>query len=56
MKSVLRDPVPLALIAFLAFLFYDMGKNVSANIDARRVQYEQCIAADKQWINGNCLK
>jgi hypothetical protein len=38
--------LPLAGIALVGFLILEKGQ----------LRYEQCIAADKQWVEGNCVR
>jgi hypothetical protein len=48
--------VPLAGIACLAFFLYGLGQLIFDDMEKRQERYEQCIAADKQWVLGSCLK
>lgn len=56
MRDILEDTVPLALILLAAFIFYGLGLLVLRDMEAHRVRYEQCLAADKQWVEGSCVK
>lgn len=48
--------LPLALAWLAAFFMYGMGKLILSDMEKTQVRYEQCIAADKQWIEGHCVK
>jgi hypothetical protein len=48
--------VPLAGIACLAFFIYGLGQVIFDETEKSQVRYEQCIAADKQWVQGSCVK
>ena len=48
--------LPLAGIACLAFFIYGLGQVIFADMALVQEQYEQCIAADKQWVQGSCVK
>lgn len=48
--------VPLAGIALIAFLFYGLWLVITHDMEQEQVRYEQCIAADKQWVEGSCVK
>jgi hypothetical protein len=48
--------VPLSLVALGAFLIVGIGQLIMNDMERDQVRYEQCIAADKQWINGSCVK
>lgn len=48
--------VPLAVIALAAFLTWGLGHLILVEIKQDQTRYEQCIAADKQWVKGSCVK
>jgi len=48
--------VPMALIVCTAFLIYGLGQVIFDDMEKDQLRYEQCIAADKQWIEGSCIK
>jgi hypothetical protein len=48
--------VPLAGIALAAFFLYGIGQIIFADMEDYRLRYEHCIAADKQWVKGSCVK
>jgi hypothetical protein len=51
------DNAPLlAITAVAALVFFGMGKLIFADLERGQVRYEQCIAADKQWVQGSCVK
>lgn len=56
MRDFWDNVVPLAGIAFCAFLFYGLGQLIFDDMDKSQTRYEQCIAADKQWVKGSCVK
>jgi hypothetical protein len=48
--------VPLALITCAAFFIYGLGQVIFSDMEKSQLRYEQCIAADKQWVEGNCVR
>jgi hypothetical protein len=48
--------VPLAGIALVGFLIFGLGLIIMNDTEKGQLRYEQCIAADKQWVQGNCVK
>jgi hypothetical protein len=51
------DNIPLlAAIACLAFFIYGLGQVIFADMEKSQVRYEQCISADKQWVQGSCVR
>jgi hypothetical protein len=48
--------VPLAGIACFAFVIYGLGQVIFDDREKAQVRYEQCIAADKQWVQGSCVR
>ena len=56
MSDFFDSLVPLAFIGFAAFVLGGLGWLIHADIEARGLRYEQCIAADKQWVSGSCVK
>ena len=51
------DNIPLlAAIACLAFFIYGLGQVIFADMEKSQARYEQCLAADKQWVSGSCVK
>lgn len=56
MRDFWDNIVPLAGIACLAFFLYGLGQLIFDDIEKRQARYEQCIAADKQWVLGSCMK
>ena len=50
------DLVPLTMIGLGAFLIGVIGCLVYVGEEAANLRYEQCIAADKQWIVGSCIR
>jgi hypothetical protein len=56
MNDFLDNIVPLAGIACLAFFIYGLGQVILSDMEKSLLRYEQCIAADKQWVQGSCVK
>jgi hypothetical protein len=56
MRDFWYDIVPLAGIAAFVFLIFGFGQLMMDDMDKSQIRYEQCIAADKQWVEGNCVK
>jgi len=56
MRDVWDNIVPLAITAVAGLFFYGMGQIIFADLERGQVRYEQCIAADKQWVQGSCVK
>ena len=56
MRDFWDNIVPLAGIACLAFFIYGLGQLIFAENEKSQSRYEQCIAADKQWVQGSCVK
>ena len=48
--------LPLALMFLAAFFMLGIGKLVLVDMEKSQLRYEQCVAADKQWIQGSCVK
>jgi hypothetical protein len=48
--------VPLAGIALVGFLIFGLGLIIMNDMEKSQLRYEQCIAADKQWVQGSCVK
>lgn len=46
----------LAFILGGTILFYGLGVLIHKDLEQDQVRYEQCIAADKQWVTGSCVK
>lgn len=47
--------VPLAIVALTAFIFYGVGQMIFSDMEKTQARFEQCIAADKQWVSGACV-
>lgn len=56
MRDFWGNILPLAAIACLAFFIYGIGHLILADWERGQARYEQCIAADKQWVQGSCVK
>lgn len=48
--------VILAFISLVAFFIGGAGVLIYSDTTTETVRYEQCIAADKQWVEGSCVK
>lgn len=56
MRDFWYNVVPLAGIALAGFIVYGLGQVIFSDMEKSQLRYEQCIAADKQWVGGNCVK
>lgn len=56
MSDFFDNLVPLAFIGLLAFFFSGIGWLIYVDAEGKNLRYEQCIAADKQWVNGSCVR
>ena len=56
MKDFWDNAVPLAITAVAGLFFYGMGQIIFADMEKSQARYEQCLAADMQWVDGNCVK
>ncbi len=46
----------LAGIALAGFFLWGLGYLMLEASEKEQMRYEQCIAVDKQWVKGNCVK
>lgn len=56
MKAIGDNIVELSLIALVAFFIWGVGYMIVREMKQTDMMYEACIAADKQWIKGSCVK
>lgn len=57
MRDFWDNIAPLAGIAIGGwFLIYGMGQVIFDDKEKGQLRYEQCIAADRQWVQGSCVK
>jgi hypothetical protein len=56
MRDLWYNIIPLAGIACLAFFIYGLGQVIFDDTEKRHLRFELCIAADKQWAQGSCVK
>jgi hypothetical protein len=56
MKDFWYNILPFAGIAAGVFLIFWFGQLMMDDMYKNQIRYEQCIAADKQWIGGSCVK
>ena len=56
MDRILDAIVPLSFAAVVALFLFGLGWIILAGIDQDQQRFEQCIAADKQWVRGTCVK
>jgi hypothetical protein len=56
MRDFWDNAVPLAITAVAGLFFYGMGQIIFADMEKSQARYEQCLAADMQWVDGNCVK
>lgn len=48
--------VPMSAIALVGFFIYGLGHLILADMEKSKERYDQCISADMQWVEGNCVK
>jgi Na+/H+ antiporter NhaC len=48
--------VPLAVVGCIVFFMFGMGQLMSNQMEKDKVRFEQCLAADMQWVEGSCVK
>ena len=52
----LRDTIgPLSIFASIAFILYGFGQVIFLDMKNTQERFEQCIAAEKQWVSGSCV-
>ena len=56
MNRILDDIVPLSFVAVVALFLVGLGWIIDQDMDQTQQRFEQCIAADKQWVRGTCVK
>lgn len=56
MRAIGDNIVELSMIALGAFFIWGIGYLIMQEMKQTDMMYEACIAADKQWIKGNCVK
>ena len=56
MNRILDEIVPLSFVAVVALFLVGLGWIIAQDMDQSQKRFEQCIAADKQWVQGTCVK
>ena len=60
MRALGDNIVELSFLALIAFFIWGLGYIIMRESQQTSKQndmmYEACIAADKQWIKGNCVR
>ncbi len=56
MSEFWYNVVPLAVVGCIVFFMFGMGQLMFNDMEKSQTRYEQCIAADMQWVEGNCVK
>ena len=56
MRAVGDNIVDLSSLASFVFLMWGIGYLLMQQIEQTNTMYEACIAADKQWINEDCVR
>ena len=56
MRDFWYNAVTLIVPFALALLVFWVLWLIMPDAEKGQLRYEQCIAADKQWIEGNCLR
>ena len=56
MRAIGDNIVELSFLASVVFFMGGIGYLLMQQIEQTNTMYEACIAADKQWINGDCVR
>ena len=56
MRAVGDNIVELSFLASVVFFMWGIGYLLMQTMEQTNTMYEACIAADKQWIKGDCVK
>lgn len=56
MNRILDKIVPLSFMAVVALFLVGLGWSIKQVTDKEQQRFEQCIAADKQWVWRMCVK
>ena len=56
MNRILDEIIPLSFMAFVALSLVGLGWSIKQVTDKEQKRFEQCIAADRQWVRGTCVK
>lgn len=56
MNSVPDKVVPLTFLAGLILFMFGLGGTLWNYTTQEKQRFEQCIAADMQWVHGVCIK
>jgi hypothetical protein len=56
MKNFWYNASYLAVVALAGFFVWDLADLMRLAAKQEQMQFEQCIAADKQWVKGSCVK
>jgi hypothetical protein len=56
MSEFWYNVVPLAVVGCIVFFMFGMGQLMFNDMEKSQARYEQCLAADMQWVEGNCVK
>lgn len=56
MRAIGYNIVELSMIALATFFLWGIGYLIVQEDKRTDMMYETCIAADKQWIKGSCVK
>lgn len=56
MRDFWDNAISLAAVALAGFFLWGLGYLMLADAEQEQVRFEQCIAADKQWLKGSCVK
>lgn len=56
MRAIADNIVELSFVALGAFAIWGFGYLIVLDIEENKQRYDTCIAADKQWVKGVCIK
>ena len=56
MSRILDKIVPIIVGALVALFMIGLGWIIDQDMDQDQKRFEQCIAADMQWVRETCVK
>lgn len=56
MRDFWYQALYLAVVAIAGLFVWSLADLMWLAAEQEQVRFEQCIAADKQWIKGSCVK
>lgn len=56
MNRIMDEIVPISVVAVVALFWVGVGWLIAEDMNQTQQRFEQCIAADKQWVRETCVK